>query len=199
MNEAMAEAYESGLGRSLFEPFAHDIVRRLPSDARSILEVAAGTGVVTRVLLDRFGSDARLVITDINPAMLEVARATIDDPRVEWQTADALRVLPFEDASFDVLVCQFAVMFYPDRAQATREAKRVLKPGGTLLINSWASREQNAFGRITIDTLARLFPADPPRFLSALFNFSDPAAFEALLADAGFEDVRIELVRRVIE
>src|SRR5690349_15930026 len=157
MNEAMAEAYEAGLGRSLFEPFARDLARRVPSGARSILEVAAGTGVVTRVLLDSLGSDVRLVVTDINPAMLGLARATIDDSRVEWQTADAL-ALPFEDGCFDVLVCQFAVMFYPDRAQAMREAKRVLRPGGTLLINSWAAREDNAFGRITTDTLAGLFP-----------------------------------------
>jgi ubiquinone/menaquinone biosynthesis C-methylase UbiE len=195
---SVPESYHRGLGPTLFEPYALEMGERLPiSSGMRVLEVAAGTGVVTRALLAKLPADGRLVATDINAAMLGVGKSYVGhDARLEWQPADA-QALPFEDSSFDTLVCQFGVMFFPDKPLAMREAKRVLKRGGTLLLSAWDTLEANAASRVAHETLAELFPADPPRFYHTPFGYSDPDVMRALLADAGFEDVRVEHVDKV--
>jgi SAM-dependent methyltransferase len=200
MSGSPAEAYEHGLCPTIFDPYARDLRERLsPFDGMRILETAAGTGVVTRVFLERLPADARLVATDVNPAMIDVGRPLLgDDPRLEWRVADA-QALPFDHDSFDAVVCQFGVMFFPDKPLAMREARRMLRPGGNLLLNTWDSLAVNDFARITNETLAELFPADPPRFFHEPFSYSDPEAIRDLLAEAGFADVRVEHIEKVAE
>jgi SAM-dependent methyltransferase len=179
--------YEKHLVPLIFEPYAADLARRLgaPSLA-SVLEVAAGTGVVTRALAAALPPTVSIVATDLNPAMLEVAaRRGITRP-VRWQPADAMQ-LPFADASFDAVVCQFGVMFFPDKPGAFAEARRVLKPGGVFLFNVWDRIEDNEFADVVTRAVATLFPDDPPRFLARTpHGYSDPRAIERDLAAGGF-------------
>lgn len=200
LNSPGPAAYHEGLCPTMFEPYARDLADRLPiAPGMRVLETAAGTGVVTRVLLERLPPDAHLVATDLSEEMLALGRAEVPaDPRLEWRLADA-QVLPFPDGSFDVVVCQFGIMFFPDKALAMREARRALKPGGTLLINTWDSLERNAFGRITNETLALLFPHDPPTFFHMPFSYSDLAVIRAVLQQAGFVDVDVRRVEKTAE
>ena len=182
----------------LFEPYALDMAHRVgegrPGD---VLETAAGTGVVTRRIATVMSPDARLVATDLNPAMLEIARQTLpDDARIGWRQADA-QALPFADGSFDVVVCQFGVMFFPDKALGFREARRVLRPGGQYLFNVWDGLEGNAFARLVAETVAGLFPDDPPLFFERTpHGYHDLTQIAALLGDAGFNDIRTEAIER---
>ena len=157
------EDYERHLVPVMFEPYAEDLVARVTArDHRSLLEVASGTGAVTRRLLGRLSDSARLVATDINEGMIETgSECTPADPRLEWRAADGA-ALPFADASFDTVLCQFGVAFFPDKPAGFREARRVLQPGGRYLFNVWESFERNSFGRIARDTIVSFFPGDPP-------------------------------------
>jgi SAM-dependent methyltransferase len=195
---SIPHAYHQGLGPVIFEPYALDMGERLPlAPEMRVLETAAGTGLVTRALLARMPASGRLVATDLQEGMIGVGRAYVgDDPRLEWRPADA-QALPFPDASFDALVCQFGLMFFPDKPLAIREAKRVLKPGGTLLLNVWDSFDRNSFARIANETLVQLFPGDPPPFFHTPFGYSDPATIRTLLEQAGLHDVRVEHVDKV--
>ena len=186
--------YHEGLGPMFFEPYARDIARRVdvPGGA-SLLEVAAGTGIVTRALLDRLPADAHLVVSDLNEGMLAIAREHIRDPRVEWQTADAC-ALPFESHRFDAVVCQFGVMFFPDKPAAMREACRVLRPGGTFAFNVWGSLADNPIGRAAHETAASFYHTDPPMFYMIPFGFHDQPAIETMLASAGFESIACDVV-----
>jgi len=192
---SVPQAYEEGLCPTVFAPYALDLLERLaPSAGMRILETAAGTGAVTRVLLKGLPADAHLAVTDLNPAMIAVGQPLVgSDPRIEWREADA-QALPFDDASFDALVCGFGVMFYPDKPLAMREAKRVLKSGGRMIFNVWDSFDVNAWARVTNEALVELFPADPPPFLKTPFGYFDPAVIRAALTDAGFTDIQIEHV-----
>ena len=158
--------YESHLVPLIFEPYAVDLSRRLAALKPSrVLEIAAGTGVVTRHLATDLPGSAKIVATDLNPAMIEQARQVGTARPVEWRQADALR-LPFADGAFDAVVCQFGVMFFPDKARAFAEAHRVLAPGGMLLFNVWDRIEENEFADLVTTALEAVFPADPPRFLA---------------------------------
>ena len=164
---SIPENYDRYMVPLIFEAFAADLVRRAASLSPSaVLETAAGTGVVTRALAPKLAPGARYVATDLNQPMLDYAasRQGLDSP-VVWRQADAL-ALPFEDAAFDVVCCQFGAMFFPDRSAAYREARRVLKPGGHLLFNVWDRIEENVFADDVTNALARIFPNDPPRFLA---------------------------------
>lgn len=189
--------YERLLVPILFAPYAADLAERAARLApRRILETAAGTGAVTRLLAATLPSQVRILATDLNPAMLEAAKATIDDPRIDWRVADALS-LPLEAGSVDLVLCQFGVMFFPDRRQGLREAHRVLAPGGRLLLNSWGRLEDNDFAAAVHEALAECFPRDPPLFLARTPH--GYASFEQMRADveaAGFVDVTATLVRR---
>jgi SAM-dependent methyltransferase len=189
--------YHRHLGPVLFDPYADDLAARVNArEGARVLEVACGTGIVTERLLARLARTATLVATDLNPAMLDHARSRLpDDARLELRVADAAQ-LPFADASFDHCVCQFGIMFVPDKVAALREANRVLAPQGELLLNTWGSLHENAFARIAHGTIGSFFPSEPPTFYLTPFGWNDRAAIRAAFASAGFADVAIEVVDR---
>ena len=190
--------YDRYLGPLLFYPYADDLAARLPvARGTRVLEVACGTGIVTGRLVRRLASQGTLVATDLNDAMIAHARAQIpDDPALEWRQADGTS-LPFPDRAFDVVVCEFGLMFFPDKAAGVREAFRVLRPGGTYLFNVWDRIEHNAAGRIAHDTIRTFFPDDPPQFYQTPFNLQDTAVVRSLLDAAGFVDVEVVTVEKV--
>src|SRR5712691_2227909 len=179
--------YERYLVPLLFEPYAADLVNRLASRSLSrVLEVAAGTGVVTRALASVLPERVSIVATDLNQPMLDQASALGATRPVEWRQADAMQ-LPFQDGAFDAVVCQFGVMFFPEKAQALSEAHRVLRPGGALVFNVWDRLEENEFAHTVTAALASLFPEDPPRFLARTpHGYHERASVERDLAGGGF-------------
>jgi ubiquinone/menaquinone biosynthesis C-methylase UbiE len=156
-----------------------------------VLELACGTGIVTRALRERLPRGARLTATDLNEAMLSyAARKFSPEDAVEFRQADACE-LPFPDESFDAVVCQFGFMFVPDKPKAFREARRVLKSGGTLLFNVWDAIERNDLAHVAHKTIAGFFEKDPPDFYQVPFSMHDSRAVEALVRGAGFKDVEV--------
>jgi len=182
--------YDSQLVPLIFEPYAVDLSRRLAERSPSrVLEIAAGTGVVTRRLALDLPAGATIVATDLNPAMIEQARTVGTARPVEWRQADAMQ-LPFAEGAFDAVVCQFGAMFFPDKAQAFAEARRVLAPGGVLLFNVWDRIEENEFADVVTTALAAMFPQDPPRFLARTpHGYHDPRAIAADVGRGGFSAV----------
>ena len=190
---SVPERYHRYLSPWLFDPYAVDLAARLPQrSGLRVLETAAGTGVVTRRLREALPADATLVATDLNDAMIDYGRA--EAPGAEWQQADAQALL-FADGSFDVVVCQFGFMFLPDKVQGFREARRVLRSGGVLLGNVWHSREENPVAHILQGLLEERLPDDPPRFLDTPYGYGDHGGLRADLAAAGWDDVRLDVVR----
>src|SRR5437899_832750 len=189
------DAYGRGLGPVIFVDFGADIARRVAaSGAMRVLEIAAGTGIVTRQLRDLLPTDARLTATDLNPPMLEVARTKFrPGEQVDFRPADAT-ALPFPDNAFDVVVCQFGVMFFPEKDAAYREVHRVLAPGGRYLFSVWDSHRHNPFGRIAHDVAGGFFPAEPPQFYQVPFGFHAIDPIKESLIDAGFSDIRVHVV-----
>jgi ubiquinone/menaquinone biosynthesis C-methylase UbiE len=186
---SIAALYDRILVPMIFRPYAEDLALRLAA-ARpaTILETAAGTGIVTEAIA-RAVPAAPLVATDLNPAMLDVAAARIASPHISFLQADA-QALPFPDASFDVVACQFGAMFFPDRILAYREARRVLRPGGLFLFNVWDRIEANPATAIAARAVASFFPDDPPDFFARVpFGYHDKATVEADLRAAGFGHV----------
>ena len=167
--------YEQFMVPLIFAPYARDLAQRIAqSRPRKLLETAAGTGVLTRALAATLPAGAAITATDLNEPMLAQAKATLPDPRVEWRQADAL-ALPFDDASFEVVACQFGVMFFPDRVKGHAEARRVLAPGGRLVFNTWERIEENEFPDVVMQALAEVFPHDPPRFMARTpHGYHDP-------------------------
>jgi ubiquinone/menaquinone biosynthesis C-methylase UbiE len=191
---SIAENYDRYLVPLIFESFAADIAQRAAALSPStVLETAAGSGVVTRALAPRLSSDASYVVTDLNQPMLDYAATRqVVDSRISWRKVDA-QALPFEDAVFDLVCCQFGVMFFPDRQSGYREARRVLKPGGCFLFNVWDRIEENVFANDVTNALAEFFPNDPPRFLARTpHGYHDTALIRSDLEKAGFSSVTIE-------
>ncbi len=186
-SESVAKFYEQYLVPLIFAPYAAELAGRLASRSLSdVLEIAAGTGVLTRALATALPERVTLAATDLNPAMLnEAARIGTSRP-VTWRPADAL-TLPFADATFDAVVCQFGAMFFPDRVRAFAEARRVLRPGGLFLFAVWDAIGENEFADVVTTALASMFPEDPPRFLARTpHGYSDPGAVVRDLVAAGF-------------
>jgi SAM-dependent methyltransferase len=184
---AIAQLYETHLVPLIFEPYARDLARRVVSRSPGrVLEVGAGTGVVTRALSSTLPPTTTLMATDLNQPMLDLAAAIGTNRPVTWQQADALR-LPFAGASFEVVVCQFSVMFFPDKAAAFAEAHRVLAPGGAFIFNVWDRIEENEFAHAVTQALEPLFPGDPPRFLARVpHGYHDLQVVARDLAMSGF-------------
>jgi ubiquinone/menaquinone biosynthesis C-methylase UbiE len=192
--------YDQGLGPIIFSEYAADIARRATAGSPArVLETAAGTGIVTRELRDALSGDAQLTATDLNPPMLDIARTKFrPGEQVGFQPADA-GALPFADASFDAIVCQFGVMFFPDKAKSFSEACRVLAPGGRYLLSVWDSHRYNPFGRIAHEVAGRFFPADPPQFYSVPFSCHQIDPVKEFLIAAGFDEIGIAVIRQIRE
>lgn len=187
--------YDSYLVPLLFAPYAQDIARRIATlSGGRVLEIAAGTGAVTRELARILPSTVEIVATDLNQPMLERAASHLGDGRVQWRQADAA-ALPFPDGAFDVAVCQFGVMFFPDKAGALAEVRRVLARGGRFVFSVWDKLETNEVTQTVVEAVARLFPDDPPRFLERTpHGFHDLKIMRDALAAAGFDGVAVEQV-----
>jgi ubiquinone/menaquinone biosynthesis C-methylase UbiE len=186
--------YERYMVPLLFRPYAELLAARVAQfGPRLILETAAGTGVVTDELA-RALPDAEIVATDLNQAMLDVAQTRVSASNVSFRQADALE-LPFGDASFDLVACQFGVMFYPDKVRGNSEARRVLKQGGHYLIAIWDRIERNALSSLAHETMQIQFPDNPPMFMKrGPFSYYEPEWIERDLRDGGFTSVEIETV-----
>jgi ubiquinone/menaquinone biosynthesis C-methylase UbiE len=193
---SIPELYDRYLVPLIFNAYALDLAGRLAkTGAQRVLETAAGTGVVTRAIAARLPAMARIVATDLNQPMLDRAKARQShDDRIEWKQADAL-ALPFEDQNFDAVVCQFGAMFFPDKVQAYKEARRVLKPGGCFLFTVWDRISENEFADVVTQALAAVFPHDPPRFLARTpHGYHDVERIRADLNAAGFADISVDAV-----
>ena len=184
---SIAQLYEQYMVPLIFEPYARDLTSRLaPLQLSAVLEIAAGTGVVTRQMAARLPDNVSILATDLNQPMLDHAMSIGTRRPVTWQQADAMH-LPFGDGAFDAVVCQFGAMFFPDKAAAFSEARRVLRPGGTFIFNVWDRIEDNEFADCVTQAMAGLFPADPPRFLARLpHGYYDQGTIEAALLEGGF-------------
>lgn len=188
--EDMPDAYDRWLVPPVFAPFARDVAARVaarrPGDA---LELAAGTGALTRDLLAALPG-LRITATDLNPPMVDLGRGRV--PGAHWQQADAMQ-LPFADASFDVVACQFGVMFFPDRVAAYAECRRVLRTSGAFVFNTWASLDRHGFEVELMSALRDVLDAEPPQFLREIpHSYCDPELIEADVVAAGFAAVRLQ-------
>ena len=189
---SIAQLYEQYLVPLIFEPYAKDLTARLAALRPSaVLEIAAGTGVVTRHMAARLPANVSIVATDLNQPMLDHAMSIGTGRAVTWRQADAMS-LPFGDGSFDAVVCQFGAMFFPDKAAAFTEARRVLRPGGAFLFNVWDRIEDNEFADCVTQAMAGLFPSDPPRFLARLpHGHHDRSVIANALVHGGFSGTAV--------
>jgi SAM-dependent methyltransferase len=187
---AIPQNYDRYLGPVIFEPFAEDLISRLKGKKLGcVLEIACGTGIVTRRLRDALPASTKIVATDLNPDMFEFAKAKFKNgENVHWQQADA-SALPFPEASFDAVVCQFGFMFVPDKGAAMRESYRVLRSGGFFLFNVWDSFAANPFAEIAHTTITSFFDRDPPEFYQIPFSLYGSTEVRELLLGAGFEQI----------
>jgi SAM-dependent methyltransferase len=195
---SIPQIYEQYLVPLLFQPYADDLVSRCSGLQQGLLvELAAGTGAVTRALSQALPPSVRIVATDLNEAMLRVGQSVGGGASVTWRQADAQK-LPFEDGSVDALVCQFGVMFFPDKVACYREALRVLAPGARFIFNVWDRLERNEVSALLMRAVADLFPDNPPAFFERTpFGYHDVAVIEMELKAAGFSRIAIETVEKV--
>jgi ubiquinone/menaquinone biosynthesis C-methylase UbiE len=187
--------YDRYLGPLIFAPYAIETAGRLADlKVGTVLETAAGTGIGTDALARQLPPEVAIVATDLNQAMVDYAASKPGLARVPMRQADAL-ALPFGNTSVEAVVCQFGVMFFPDRVAGYREALRVLKPGGRLVFTMWDSLEHNPIPHCVVDAMARLFPAHPPRFLARTpHGHYDRDTIRRELAEAGFGSVALDVV-----
>ncbi len=193
---SIPKLYETHLVPLIFETYAADLANRLKGRPLSrVLEIAAGTGVVTRALASALPGSVSIVATDLNQAMLDQASLVGTKRAVEWRQADAMQ-LPFPDGAFDAVVCQFGVMFFPEKAKAFAQARRVLRPGGVFMFNVWDRIEENEFANTVTAALESLFPKDPPRFMARTpHGYHDHRVIGRDLAGGGFTaEPRIDTV-----
>jgi ubiquinone/menaquinone biosynthesis C-methylase UbiE len=200
---SIPDDYDRHLGPLLFDFSGRDMARRVEAGlgeqaSARVLEVACGTGISTEHLWRQLPSGTRIVATDLSPAMLDYAIERRGDlPGVSFQQAPA-DALPFDDAHFDALVCQFGIMFFEDKPAALAEFARVLQPGGLLAFSVWESHDKNPVVGLSHRTIASFFASDPPGFLKLPFSYHDTRAISALVADAGFETVETWRVRETV-
>lgn len=187
---SIPELYDDYLVPLIFESHAADLAARLAAQQpqpKRVLEIAAGTGVVTRALAAALPAGTSIVATDLNQAMLDHAARRCGATPIVWRRADA-HDLPFDDACFDAVVCQFGVMFFADKLKAFAQARRVLAPGGVFLFNVWDRIEDNEFAEAITDALASAYAHSPPRFLARTpHGYHDPALIRRDLVAGGFD------------
>ncbi|HET6376248.1 MAG TPA: methyltransferase domain-containing protein, partial [Methylocella sp.] len=186
--------YDRLLVPLIFDSYARHLAELLAkANPSRVLETAAGTGALTRAMAEVLSPEASITATDLNQPMLDYAAARAPyGRRIVWQQADAM-ALPFEDQMFDAVACQFGAMFFPDKVQAYREARRVLKPGGRFLFNVWCGTGENEFASVVASAVETMFPSDPPCFLRQLpYGYFDVARIRAELAEAGFISTAVE-------
>jgi SAM-dependent methyltransferase len=190
---SIPEHYDRGMGPVIFARPTDIVATRVASfEPSRVLETAAGTGIVTRRLRDLLPAAAEIVATDLNPAMLDAAsRKFRPGEAVTFEPADAT-ALPFADGEFDAMVCQFGVMFFPDKEKAYREARRVLKAGGSYVFSVWDAVDHNPFARMVGDALRSAFAADPPPFLNVPFGYAALDPIKASLLANGFAGLRTQ-------
>lgn len=188
--------YDRHLGPIIFEDYAADLARRAAAiGGEDVLEIAAGTGISTTALRMALPASTRIVATDLNEPMLELAKGKLTGAaNVSFRQADAM-ALPFDDGAFDLVVIQFGAMFFPDKPAAFREARRVLKRAGTLLFNVWSAMQANPFAEIANGAAFKFFPDNPPTFYLTPFGYADIARVRADLGVAGFDRIDHEVVR----
>jgi len=184
------ENYDRYLGPMFFHSCAEDLAARIAErPTQQLLEIAAGTGIATRFIRDHLPNETHMMASDLNVDMLKHAEQKFSlDENIDFRSADAMQ-LPFEDAQFDVVTCQFGIMFCPDKAQVFREARRVLVPGGRLLFSIWDALAHNPLPRTTNEILAGFFDGNPPAFLHVPFSYHDQAIIRDDMAGAGLVDV----------
>lgn len=196
------ENYDTYLGPLLFEFTGADLAGRLNKalngSPAKVLEVACGTGISTRHLAELLPANTTILATDLNDAMLAHAqKVNAGLSGVSYSQADALD-LPFDDETFDAVVCPFGVMFFPDKALGMSEMTRVLKPGGVMALNVWDSFAHNQVVEIVDRIIKQFFNSDPPRFLETPFGMSDISEGRNLFRDAGFDSVEVDHVRQIV-
>jgi len=191
----VAAFYESTLVPLIFEGYAEDLAARVALlEPSSVLEVACGTGVVTRALASALPESCAITATDLNQAMVAHAEGVGTSRPVRWRQASVDR-LPYADDCFDVVVCQFSAMFFPEREAAYGEVRRVLRPGGRFLFSVWRGIEDNEFADVVTQAVGTLFPDDPPLFLARTpHGHGHPDEIEREVRAAGFEDC--SMIRR---
>ena len=186
-----AEIFERLLVPTHFAPWARDLIERAqPIEPSSrVLDLGCGTGIIARSLRERLGGAARLTGLDLNPGLLAVARRVA--PELDWHEGDAMS-LPFADGSFDLVFSQQMLQFVRDRPAAAREIRRVLAPGGRVMLSTWRPvGEQPYIAALTSIAERHFGPSNDTRW-----SFGDDASLRALVTEAGFEDVRVEVVTR---
>jgi SAM-dependent methyltransferase len=196
--EPIPPHYHRGIGPFLFEPFARHTAERIRARApKTVLETACCTGIVTRQLREALSRDAVLVASDPDERMLAAAHRAIGaTANIGWTRADLCK-LQFGDGDFDAVVCQFGLMFAADKLAAVREARRVLRPGGSFLITTWATLDRNPVVALVDRTLGAMFRSDPPpQVAQAPFGYGDPDLLSALLFGGGFQDVVVDVVEK---
>ncbi|MFH0943606.1 MAG: methyltransferase domain-containing protein [Planctomycetota bacterium] len=183
----VAKFYESTLVPLIFEPYAADLAARAKAlEPRSVLEVACGTGVVTRALAAALPAECAIIATDLSGVMVAYGESLGTERPVTWGQAD-VNALPYAAGSFDVVVCQLAAMLFQDRPDAYREVRRVLRPGGTFLFSLWREIEENEFARVVTEAMGDLYPENPPDFLArTAYGHGSRAEIEADVDAAGF-------------
>jgi ubiquinone/menaquinone biosynthesis C-methylase UbiE len=194
---SIPDIYDTYIGKILMDVYGADLADRVDvaGDAR-VLELAAGTGVSTRRLRDALPPSAAVIATDLNDPMLDVAWAKFaPGEKVEFQPADAT-ALPYGDGEFDAVTCQFGVMFFPDKAAALAEVRRVLKPGGTFLFNVGDALDRNPLPGAAAKVIMGFFPDGGNNFYEVPFGFHDQGIIGSLLEDVGFKDVEFDVCRR---
>ncbi|MEO5571139.1 MAG: class I SAM-dependent methyltransferase [Bacteroidia bacterium] len=193
---SIPKIYDNALGPVFFEPYAIDIAQRVAViNPASLLETAAGTGRVTAHLRNKLNAATKIIATDINPDMLEVAKENIKDKNITWKQADAID-LPFPENNFDAVVTQFGIMFFPDKLKGMQEAFRVLKKEGTFLFNVWDKTDFNPMAKTAREIIMNFFENDPPAFYNIPFGYNDTHQITSLLKDAGFTKINFEIVKK---
>ena len=190
---SIPENYDRFLGPRIFYDFAEDIANRvLDFEPQNVLELAAGTGILTQRLRQKLPRGCHITATDLNPPMLDIAKSKLQtDDKLNFESADATD-LPYKASAFDTVVCQFGVMFFPEIQRSYEEVFRTLKPGGQYVFNVWGSLKSNPFARIAHETVTEFFPDDPPGFYQVPFGYNDTDVITASVTDAGFTNVSVE-------